>query len=367
MADARLHREVDALLAAGLSVEVLGLGAAASGPAGARVRTWDRGGLVARGLRALTLPWRARGRVLLVLDPDVAATGLVVARLRRRRLVADVHEDYAALLRDRAWARGPAGLVARVVVALATRAAARADLTVVADEHVPPARAAVRRRLVVRNLPSLRHVRGDDPGAEAPGPGSGPGPGGPRAVYVGDVRTSRGLRTMVEAVAAAPGWSLDLVGPVAAADAGWLSSRAVAEDLAGRLRVHGRRDPAASWRIACGADVGLVLLADTPAFREALPSKLGEYLAAGLAVLGTPLPRVAEVLERTGAGAVVDGPIAAAAVLRRWAEDPRELDRVRAAARAAAAQDADEDPYEVLAAELAGLVGRTGASRSPSR
>ena len=361
VADARLHREVDALLAAGLTVQVLGLGREADGPRGAAVRTWARGGLLARGLRALTLPWLATGRVLLVLDPDVAATALVTARVRGRRLVADVHEDYAALLRDRAWARGPAGLVARVVVALATRAAARADLTVVADDHVPPTADAVRRRLVVRNVPSLRHVRGD--GEPAPERADGV----LRAVYVGDVRTSRGLRTMVEAVAAAPGWELDLVGPVAAGDAGWLDERLAAADVAGRVRAHGRRDPSASWSLARGADVGLVVLEDTPAFREAMPTKLGEYLAAGLAVIGTPLPRVAEVIERTGAGAVVDGPAAAAAVLRRWAEHPDLLAAARAAARAEASAQADDDPYEALAGELRMLARAPRAGRFTPR
>ncbi len=361
VADARLHREVDAMVAAGLAVEVLGLGRQQDGPAGARVRTWDRGGLPARGLRALTLPWRARGRVLLVLDPDVAATGLLSARLRRRRLVADVHEDYAALLRDRSWARGPAGLVGRAVVALATRAAARADLTVVADDHVPPAEGSVRQRLVVRNVPSLRHVRGD---GEQPAPSS---TRAPRAVYVGDVRTSRGLRTMLEAVAAAPGWELDLVGPVAAADAGWLEQRAADPDMAGRVRVHGRRDPAASWRLARGADVGMVLLEDTPAFREALPTKVGEYLAAGLAVLATPLPRVAEVVGSTGGGVLVPDAAAAAATLTGWSEHPETLAEVRAAARAAAAGLLEEDPYEVLAEELTMLARGPGAGRFASR
>lgn len=362
VADARLHREVDAMVASGLAVEVLGLGRQQDGPAGARVRTWDRGGLLSRGLRALTLPWRARGRVLLVLDPDVAATGLVCARLRGRRLVADVHEDYAALLRDRSWARGPAGLAGRAVVALATRAAARADLTVVADEHVPPGPAQARQRLVVRNVPSLRHVQ-----VAAADPSGAAGPHPLRAVYVGDVRTSRGLRTMVEAVAAAPGWELDLVGPVAAADASWLEGRAAADDLAGRLRVHGRRDPAASWQLAGGADVGMALLEDTPAFREALPTKVGEYLAAGLAVLATPLPRVAEVLERTGGGVLVGDAAAAAEVLTGWSRRPETLATVRAAARAAAAGLLGEDPYAALADELTVLAGGPRAGRFPSR
>ncbi len=337
---------------AGLAVEVLGLGQADDGPAGAAVRTWSRGGMVSRGLRALSLPARARGRVLLALDPDTALGALLVARLRRRPVVADVHEDYTALLRDRAWATGPVGLVARVVARAAVRCAAWADLTVVADEHLPPTVDAARERLVVRNLPDMEHVLGSGgpPSPEQSSPG-------PRAVYVGDLRASRGLRTMVEAVARAPRWRLDLVGPVRAVDADWLASRVAEPDLDGRVGVHGRMPPARAWAVARGADVGLVLLEDTPAFRDAVPGKLLEYLAAGLAVLATPLPRVAALVDESGAGALVTGADGAAARLREWDEHPDRLAECRRNARAWAGEHlAGENGYDVLAGRLLALV-----------
>ena len=160
---------------------------------------------------------------------------------------------------------------------------------------------------------------------------------------------------MVEAVAAAPAWELDLIGPVAAEESAWLAARVVGDDVAGRVRVHGRRTPADSWRLVAGAEVGLALLHDTPAFRDALPTKVGEYLLAGLAVLATPLPRVVEVLERTGAGVVAADAAAAAAVLRGWAADPAALQRVREAASRAGAAQVGDDPYETFALELRAL------------
>jgi glycosyltransferase involved in cell wall biosynthesis len=358
VADARLHREVAALQRAGLSVEVLGLGQAALGPAGATVITWPRGGMVHRGLRAVRLPWSARGRLLVTLDPDVVPAALLVGRLRRRPVVADVHEDYVALLADRPWARRGR----RVLQALAGRCIAltgRATVTVVADDHVPPQAARCRRRLVVPNLPDA---------ASLPIPIPAPDRPPLRAVYVGDVRTSRGLRDMVEAVAAAPPWQLDIVGPVASADLDWLEQRLASPDLRTepglsaapatapvRVRVHGRQPPARAWQIAAGASVGMLMLADTPAFRDAVPTKLYEYLACGMAVVATPLPRVVPIITgagagagRVGAGRVGDeGPGSqgspspgvlvadadeAAAVLRRWAQDPAELAVLRRAA-----------------------------------
>ena len=361
VADARLHRIVAAAVRAGLTVEVLGTGVAEAGPAGCEVRTWTRAGFTRRLMRALTLPWRARGTVLLTLDPDVSVGAEPARRARNRRLVVDVHEDYAALLRDRAWAAGVRGLVAEVVVRLASAVAGRADLTVVADEHVPPAEERCRRRIVIPNVPDLQMVR---PAGSVEDKG-----GGARAVYVGDVRRSRGLEPMVEAIAAAPGWTLDIVGPVSPADSEWLEDRISQPDVTGRVRLHGRLPPAEAWRIAYGAAVGLALLDDTPAFRAAMPTKVYEYLAAGMAVVATPLPRVERLLADTGGGRVVAGAAEAASLLHYWSTaGAANRDQVRRAALAWADRLArDGSPYDVLAAELTQMCrgrhpGRRGRS-----
>lgn len=347
-ADARLHRLTAALVRAGLSVEVLALGHVQDGPAGAVVRTEQRGSMVSRALRALRYAALAEGGVLVALDPDSLLAARLVAALRRRRVVADVHEDYAALLRDRAWARGTAGRVAARLVGVATAAARGSDLTVVADEHVPPRTAD--HRLVVRNLP--------DP-AMLPAP-SVPDES-PRAVYIGDVRRSRGLFAMLDAVAAAPGWSLDVVGPVADADWPELLTR-LQDGLAERVRFHGRQPPAGAWQVATGAWCGLVLLEDTAAFRDALPSKLYEYLATGLPVVVTDLPRQAALVRESGLGHVVpadqDAGAAAGAVLRAWSADPATLEAVRRRVATWHVEHPGQDPYGEFAARVADLTHR---------
>ncbi len=332
VADARLHREVAALRRAGLSVEVLGLGEAANAPTGSLARTWPAAGLVRRALRAVRLPWLARGSVVITLDPDVALSAVLrvaVARLVRRgptRLVADVHEDYGSLLSDRGWAHGPVGVLARSLVRVAAGSIVAADLVVVADDHLlVSARLRPGRRFVLRNLPDTAML----PGPSTPDVR-------PRALYVGDLRRSRGLFAMIDAIAAAPGWILDLVGPVSPADQGELQSRLSDPALAERVRLHGRRPPDEAWAMAQGAWAGLLLLEDTPAFRAAMPSKLYEYLACGLAVLTTPLPRPAELVAGSGAGVVVESTGQAAAVLRSWSADPETFAALRASAEAVA-------------------------------
>jgi len=349
LADARLHRVAGALGGAGLAVEVLGLGEAASAPPGAVVTATRRGGMVDRLRLAFRYARAARGRVIVALDPDSLLAAVVVGRLTGRAVVADVHEDYAMVLKDRAWATGWRGKAGAFVASAATRAAKLADLVVVADDHVPPHDAS--HRLVVRNLPTVAML--PEPTERA---------GTPRALYIGDVRSSRGLWSMVEAITEAPDWQLDVVGQVAPAEEDRLRSALASRRLDERIRLHGRKPPREAWQLASGAWCGLALLEDTPAFREALPSKLHEYLACGLAVVVTDLPRPAALVRESGAGAVVPaGPqtgSTAAAVLRRWADDPEELEAHRLAARAWRQQLLAGDPYAELAQRVSRLARR---------
>ncbi|MDO5630182.1 MAG: glycosyltransferase [Mobilicoccus sp.] len=360
VADARLHREAAALVAAGLRVEVLGLGRVEDGPPDTSVRTWSRAGGVRRAALAARMASRAGGRVLMTLDPDSALAAHTAVLVSGRELVVDVHEDYAALLSDRAWTArfgGGAGRAARSLVRSFQRIAGRAALTVVADDHVPPQRA--RRRLVLPNEPDLSML----PEPTDPGPT-------PRALYVGDVRTSRGLFAMLAALRAAPAWHLDVVGPVAPADADALS-RVLSEDadLAGRVTFYGRRPPREAWALAQGAWVGMLLLHDTPAFRDALPSKVGEYLACGLPVVTTDLPRQAALVrgeadeaDEATLGAVVptgtDEAIgdAVAAHLNTWAQSPGALHGKRQAVLAASVRGRDTDPYAEFAQAVTDLL-----------
>lgn len=346
VADARIHRLCAAFRRHGLRVEVLGLGSAADGPPGCAVAVVARPGLSGRLLLSFRYAMRARGRVVFAVDPDGLVAARVVGGLRRRPVVADVHEDYAKLTRDRPWARGLRGALARALVGVSTTAAKGAALTIVADEHVPPQRAD--NRLVVPNRPDPRML---------PGRGTVPRCELPTAVYVGDIRASRGLKSMVEAVAASDPWRLILIGPVAAADAAWLTQRVEQPDLVGRVDVLGRLAPEAAWAIAAAAWCGLSLLEDTPAYRDAVPSKLFEYLAVGLPVVVTDLPRQRAMVAGRGGEVVSVDPARTAGecaqVLRRWT-DSTGLDAAAAVARPPALSTGQSD-YDDVAARLAAL------------
>ncbi len=87
-------------------------------------------------------------------------------------------------------------------------------------------------------------------------------------------------------------------------------------------------------RILADADVGMLILKDLPDFKCAMPNKLFDYLAAGLAVAVNFQGDAADHLDETGAGIATDAsnPKALALALERWANRPNELQQAKNAA-----------------------------------
>jgi len=333
LADARLHRIVNALIRDGKSVEIFAIGNPHDAPKGATIRTVNQSkGFLWRLHRAFYSPWRASGRILYTLAPEAQFFTWLTALLKRRIYCADVYEDYLSLLQDRKWAKrlfGLPGLLASFLARVGTRSAARAALVTVADVQVPPFKA--KQRILLRNLPDATHLTQ-----------SGSLSTKPRAIYIGDVRESRGLHTMLQAAALTSEWTFDIVGPISENDAAWIHLWSIQnEDAASRVTFHGRLAPEKSWHLAKGAWVGLSLLEPTPAFIAAIPSKIYEYMSVGLATITTPLPRSADLIEQSQSGAIADGPASVASILQRWQQNPAEIEKIRTHAAAWAHKNLD--------------------------
>ena len=338
-ADARLHRLTNALLRAGLSVEIFAPGNPSDAPHGISKKSVEspqlvihatRGSLangknlISRYHRSRIFCMRASGSILYAISPEAVVPAYFQAKLLRRKIAVDFYEDYLQVLHDRGWAKKFLGIPG-FLAALDTKAALwfskRADLTTVADVQVPPFNA--RNRLVVRNLPDVSLLTDSGTPSELP-----------RAIYIGDMRTSRGLRAMLEVATLVPQWEFDLVGPIAVADQAFVDQwKLQNSDRIRAVRFHGKLTPRAAWKVAEGAWVGLSLLEKTPAFMEAVPSKLYEYMSVGLAIISSPLPRCIDLINTSGAGAIASTPKEVAQQLDLWEKDPVALKDIKATAR----------------------------------
>jgi glycosyltransferase involved in cell wall biosynthesis len=343
-----IHRPLDtrifgkqcrALAAAGYDVHLVGAGPAAEidgvvlhsvadderRPPASRqwIRQW----------RAARWAFRLRPSVFHLHDPHLIPLGLLL-KLGGARVVYDVHEDYPAHARTKLHGHPHrARLKAftwRVLEGIARRAL---------DEFVcaSPALASGfprERTIVVGNFP----LNGAFAPASANGSSRPYRERGNTLVYTGAITEVRGFREMTRAVELLPA------------------------DLDCRLRMIGyfrpprlartlRESPARSridvvpWQPhplviqeLLRARIGLILLHPLPNHTDAIRSnKLFEYMAAGLPVIASDLPRWRELVCGVGCGLVVDprDPAAIATAIEYLLERPDEAEEMGARGRAA--------------------------------
>ncbi len=239
---------------------------------------------------------RENGEIYHFHDPELMPVG-VLLRMRGKRVVYDVHEDYTNTVRDKQWIptllRGPAAAVVR---------ACEFSFTTVFDRVIAVTPTIARKfraskTRLVQNFPRTHEFRSHDnlpyEKREA------------IAVYVGGLSDDRGLREMRLAVELAAKET-----PVKLVIAGHVSSGAKAEferDRKNRLVEHkGQLDRSQVAELLGRARVGLVLFHQTGNYVNAQPNKLFEYMAAGLPVVASDFPRWREMISSAGCGRLVD-------------------------------------------------------------
>jgi len=141
----------------------------------------------------------------------------------------------------------------------------------------------------------------------------------PRLVFTGAVvATKLDLGLLGSVARARPDWTIALVGPVGAGDP---RTDISAIDRLPNVHLLGARPYDALPEVLRGADVALVPYAINELTRSVFPMKVYEYLAAGLAVVTTPLPALAET---SGVFVAADAPATVAAIERALAQDGPE-------------------------------------------
>ena len=240
-------------------------------------------------------------------DPELTPAGLLLAR-SGTPVIYDAHEDLAATVLDKAWVRPRLRRpLARLVSGLEPWAANRLAAVVAATPAIAEGFADCRCEVVtVNNFPEL----GEFLDVDRSGDGVNPA-----VCFVGAITAIRGIEVMVEAVAETDARLL-------------LAGRFESPALADRLRalpgwsqvVHlgplGRAEVADLFERAAA---GVVVFPPLANHVRAQPTKLFEYMSAGLPVIASNFPLWRDIVEGSECGICVD-PLDADALARaiRW-------------------------------------------------
>ncbi len=236
-----------------------------------------------RLLRAIVATWRMRSLVMRLKpravhlhDPELLPLALM---LKRDGLVVfyDAHEDLPKQIFHKHWiprlARGP---LSRAAARWLPRAFARVDGLVVAARHIHDTSMLDHQRVVLRNMPikRARHARATPSFQDRE-----------RAVaYVGAITPARDTLDIVRA-ALRTGATVYLAGR---GEPAYL--RQIQMLSADRVRYLGVLAPPDVPELLDRCRAGLAVLPSTPAYLEAVPSKLFDYVGAGLPCIISNFP-----------------------------------------------------------------------------
>jgi glycosyltransferase involved in cell wall biosynthesis len=239
---------------------------------------------------------RANAEIYHFHDPELMPVGILL-KARGKRVIYDVHEDYANDVSNKPWIptllRVPASAAVRACEVIFTTAF---DRVIAATPTIARKFQAGKTRLV-QNFPWIEEFRC-----------SGNVPYEKReaiAVYVGGLSDHRGLREMRQAVELAAKQI-----PVRLVTAGQVNSGAKAEfesDRKSSLVEHkGTLGRAQVAELLARARVGLVLLHPTLNYVNAQPNKLFEYMSAGLPVIASDFPLWRKMVTSAECGLLAD-------------------------------------------------------------
>lgn len=280
-------------------------------PSGRRERMLRTTGRVGRAALALGAD------VYQLHDPELIPVGLRLA-VAGRKVVFDAHEDVPSQLLDKPYlSPRSARLLSRAYAALERSALRRFDGVLAATPLIRDRLAAHNPLTVdVNNYPRAEEFMGVQQAGTAQ----------PRDsfCYVGSISAIRGIRELVAACALlrTPA-RLSLAGSFAEAE---LEAEVRGQPGWRRVDALGHLDRGGVAGVMERAFAGLVTLLPTASYREALPVKMFEYMAAGIPVIASDFPLWRDIVEGSGCGLCVDprDPQAIAAAIDHLASHPRQ-------------------------------------------
>ncbi len=169
----------------------------------------------------------------------------------------------------------------------------------------------------------------------------------PRIVFTGAISAVKlDVALLVELARLRPSWSFALVGPVGLGDPRTNTSALSAEP---NIHLLGSRSYEQLPSVLRGANAGLIPYARNELTESIFPMKVYEYLSAGLAVIATPLPALAEVAD------VASAPDAAGLAALLDEALATDSDERRTERSTAAASNSWEQRLEEIAAAIESL------------
>lgn len=273
-------------------------------------------------VRAIRRCLSERPDIVHVHDPELLPLAAVL-KLVGRRVICDVHENVREQMSRKSYLpRVARPLLVALWTFLSRLVMNRVDLVIAATPAIADALPVP--ATVVQNFAIS---------SELWSPSAPPMRDRPKRIsFVGGITEARGLDVILAALEA-------LGGEVELVLAGSFRPPELETAVLGHPHVQfvGQLDRAEVRELLATSRAGLVLYQRGPNHGDAQPTKMFEYMSAGLPVIASDFPLWRTFVSATGVGILVDetDPTAVASAVRRLLDDPAEGDRMGIAGRRA--------------------------------
>jgi glycosyltransferase involved in cell wall biosynthesis len=228
-------------------------------------------------------------------DPELLPWGVLIAWCTGCPVIYDSHEDLPKQIHTKPWIPGSIrGPLSRLVHMVEKGLAKRLAAVITATDSIQEQFRGAKQVTVIKNYPlPMPKIEKEDDGVN-------------RILYVGGISYLRGYREMIAMMDHLPGElkaELHLIGP--------LQHIAPEDQDRERLKqkrvyLHGRIPYEEVQKWLTKGKVGLVCLHPVENYRESLPIKMFEYMAAGLPLVATDFPLWREIVETSNCGLIAD-------------------------------------------------------------
>lgn len=258
-------------------------------------------------------------------DPELIPYGMLL-KLAGKRVIYDVHEDLPRDILGKEWIPSWARHVVAAGAGVLEYVGARWFFAVVAATPF----IASRYRRATRNVVDINNY----PMPDELAPQEAVIGRCRQVCYVGGITRARGIEPLIRALALMPDVRLALCGRFEDR-----SFKEAMQALPGWSQVdyHGHLDRDGVRAVMTQSLAGMVTLFPTPAYVDALPVKMFEYMSAALPVVASHFSLWRQIIDEAGAGVCVDptSPEAIAGAVRALANKPAAIEQMGLAGRKA--------------------------------
>jgi glycosyltransferase involved in cell wall biosynthesis len=280
------------------------------------------------GFKAFTLALDQKADIYHFHDPEFLLWAFLLKKKRMVRVIYDIHENILEDIYYKEWIpRLLRGVASRSYNFLIKKILPKLDCLILAEDSYVKFYSH-RNVAVIKNYPLLKKIfeKSDVSGSNIANLCS--------LVYVGSVTGRRGIFEMIEAVRLLKGkffdLKLEIIGGANETVAKQIKQKITELNLEKNIVYSGAMSHGEAMKRIANSGIGLALLHPIPNYYESFPTKMFEYMVAGIPVIVSKFPLLNKIIDKEKCGLCVDpnDPKAIAAAVTYLIEHPVEAKRM---------------------------------------